>query len=81
MHADDALDAALHDAVAVLPAGSRSAPLAAERLLRAFATPAEEAAPRREPLSIRARADSPDGREGVAAFLAKRTPIFRSSAR
>jgi len=79
VHADDHLAAAVEDVVAVLRSGSRSAQVAAKRLLRETATPAEEAALRRETLSIRARAASPDGREGVAAFLGKRAPSFPST--
>jgi 2-(1,2-epoxy-1,2-dihydrophenyl)acetyl-CoA isomerase len=81
VHPDAELDAAVEDVVAVLRSGSRTAQVAAKRLLRETATPAEEAALRRETLSIRARAAGPDGREGVAAFLAKRTPSFPSSRR
>jgi len=40
---------------------------------------APEAAMRREALAIRGAAAGPDGREGVAAFLAKRDPVFPSS--
>jgi 2-(1,2-epoxy-1,2-dihydrophenyl)acetyl-CoA isomerase len=81
VHPDAELAAAVEDVVAVLRSGSRTAQVAAKRLLRETATPAEEAALRRETLSIRARAAGPDGREGVAAFLAKRTPSFPSSTR
>jgi 2-(1,2-epoxy-1,2-dihydrophenyl)acetyl-CoA isomerase len=81
VHPDAELAAAVEDVVAVLRSGSRTAQVAAKRLLRETATPAEEAALRRETLSIRARAAGPDGREGVAAFLAQRTPIFPSSTR
>ena len=81
VHPDAELAAAVDDVVAVLRSGSRTAQVAAKRLLRETATPAEEAALRRETLSIRARAAGPDGREGVAAFLAKRTPSCPSSTR
>ncbi|WP_369255404.1 enoyl-CoA hydratase-related protein [Geodermatophilus amargosae] len=81
VHPDDELAAAVDDVVAGLRAGSREAQVAAKRLLRETATPGAEAALRRETLSIRARAAGPDGREGVAAFLAKRTPGFPSSER
>ena len=81
VHPDAQLAAAVDDVVAVLRSGSRTAQVAAKRLLRETATPAEEVALRRETLWIRARAAGPDGREGVAAFLAKRTPSFPSSTR
>jgi 2-(1,2-epoxy-1,2-dihydrophenyl)acetyl-CoA isomerase len=80
VHPDDELDAAVEDVVGLLRSGSRAAQVAAKRLLRETATPAAETALRRETLSIRARAASPDGREGVSAFLAKRPPRFPSSA-
>jgi 2-(1,2-epoxy-1,2-dihydrophenyl)acetyl-CoA isomerase len=76
VHPDDQLDAAVQDVVEILRAGSRTAQVAAKRLLRETATPSAEAALRRETLSIRARAASPDGREGVTAFLEKRAPRF-----
>lgn len=79
VHPDDELDAAVEDVVGVLRSGSRTAQVAAKRLLREVATPGAEAALRRETLAIRARAASPDGREGVAAFLEKRAPGFPSS--
>ncbi|MGY1684644.1 enoyl-CoA hydratase-related protein [Geodermatophilus sp. SYSU D00867] len=79
VHPDAELDAAVEDVVATLRAGSRTAQVAVKHLLRETATPAAEAALRRETLSIRARAASADGREGVAAFLGKRPPHFPSS--
>lgn len=81
VHPDEELDAAADRLVAVLLAGSRTAQVAAKRLLREVALPGGEAALRRETLSVRACAASPDGREGVAAFVAKRPPVFPSSAR
>ena len=77
--ADDDLESATEEVLAVLRSGSRTAQVAAKRLMRETATPGAEAALRRETLSIRTRAASPDGREGVAAFLGKRTPKFPSS--
>ncbi len=62
--------------VASLAAGSGTANAAAKRLLREAVVPAPESALRKETLSIRALAGSPDGREGVAAFVEKRTPRF-----
>lgn len=81
VHADDELPAAVEDVIATLRAGSRTAQVATKRLLREAATPGAEAALRQETLSIRTCAASPDGREGVAAFLARRTPQFPSSTR
>ena len=80
VHPDDELEAAVERIVARLRVGSREAQVAAKRLLRESATPGAEAALRRETLSIRRLAADPDGREGVAAFLAKRPPVFPSSA-
>ncbi|GAA3528650.1 enoyl-CoA hydratase-related protein [Amycolatopsis ultiminotia] len=79
VHPDAELDRAVEGVVGVLRAGSRAAQVAVKRLARETSTPAEETALRRETLSIRARAASPDGREGVAAFLAKRAPEFPAS--
>jgi 2-(1,2-epoxy-1,2-dihydrophenyl)acetyl-CoA isomerase len=79
VHPDDELDAAVERVVAQLLAGSRTAQVAAKRLLREAAVPWEEGALRRETLSIRACAASPDGREGVAAFVAKRPAAFPST--
>ncbi|MFB7085244.1 enoyl-CoA hydratase/isomerase family protein [Streptomyces sp. NPDC056296] len=79
VHPDEQLDSAAEEVVRLLRAGSRTAQVASKRLLREAATPGAEAALRRETLSVRARAASLDGREGVAAFLAKRAPDFPSS--
>ena len=79
VHPDDELDAAVDRVVRTLLAGSRTAQVAAKRLLREVAVPWEEGALRRETLSIRACAAGPDGREGVRAFLAKRSPDFPSA--
>ncbi|KAA9151853.1 enoyl-CoA hydratase [Amycolatopsis acidicola] len=76
VHPDAELEAAVEEVVGVLRAGSRAAQVAVKRLARETATPAEESALRRETLSIRERAASADGREGVAAFLEKRAPAF-----
>lgn len=78
VHPDDELEGAVDTVVAQLLAGSRTAQVAAKRLLREVALPWAEGALRRETLSIRSCAASPDGREGVDAFVAKRTPTFPS---
>lgn len=78
VHEDAALTAAVSDVVTTLLAGSRTAQVGAKRLLRGQALPLPEGAMRRETLAIRTAANSPDGREGVAAFLAKRAPVFPS---
>ena len=80
VHPDDELDDALDRVVTTLLAGSRTAHVAAKRLLREVATPWAEGALRRETLSIRACAAGPDGREGVQAFVAKRRPSYPSAA-
>jgi 2-(1,2-epoxy-1,2-dihydrophenyl)acetyl-CoA isomerase len=79
VHPDGEMEAAVEDVVGLLRFGSRTAQVAAKRLLRETATPGAEAALRRETLSIRARAASPDGREGVVAFLEKRASDFSGS--
>jgi len=81
VHPDDELDAAVDRVVAQLLAGSRTAQVAAKRLLREVAMPWAEGALRRETLSIRSCAASPDGREGVDAFVTKRPPSFPSTER
>ena len=81
VHPDDQLDLAVDRVVAQLLAGSRTAQVAAKRLLREVALPWAEGALRRETLSIRACAASPDGREGVDAFVSKRPPSFPSTGR
>lgn len=72
----DELAATADQVVAGLAAGSATANAAAKRLLREVAVPAPETALRKESLSIRALAEGPDGREGVAAFVEKRAPRF-----
>ena len=79
VHPDDQLDLAVDRVVGQLLAGSRTAQVAAKRLLREVALPWAEGALRRETLSIRACAASPDGREGVDAFVGKRPPVFPSA--
>lgn len=79
VHPDDQLEAAVERIVAQLLAGSRSAQVAAKRLIREVALPWAEGALRRETLSIRECAASPDGREGVDAFVMKRPPTFPSA--
>jgi 2-(1,2-epoxy-1,2-dihydrophenyl)acetyl-CoA isomerase len=81
VHPDADLEAAADRVLAQLLAGSRTAQVAAKRLLREVAVPWAEGALRRETLSIRACADGADGREGVDAFVAKRPPAFPSAAR
>jgi 2-(1,2-epoxy-1,2-dihydrophenyl)acetyl-CoA isomerase len=80
VHPDGDLEAA-DRVVAQLLAGSRTAQVAAKRLIREVAVPWAEGALRRETLSIRACAASQDGREGVDAFVAKRPPAFPSAVR
>ena len=72
------LDDTVEKVVAQLAAGSATANAAAKRLLREAAVPAPESALRKESLSIRTLAASPDGVEGVAAFVAKRAPRFNA---
>ncbi len=72
------LEEAVEATVAGLAASSAAANGAAKRLLREIAAPTPETALRKESLSIRALAGSPDGVEGVAAFVEKRTPRFNA---
>ena len=64
--------------VAGLASSSAAANGAAKRLLREIAAPTPETALRKESLSIRTLAGSPDGVEGVAAFVEKRAPKFNA---
>lgn len=70
------LAAATDEVVAALTAGSREAQVAAKRLVRAAAEDGAESQLRREAESISRLGGGPSGREGVAAFLAKRPPKF-----
>jgi 2-(1,2-epoxy-1,2-dihydrophenyl)acetyl-CoA isomerase len=80
VHPDASLDAAVAALVDRLAHGSRAAQVAAKHLFRGRAVGDPESAMRLESLSIRAAGSGPDGREGIAAFLAKRRPSFPSSA-
>lgn len=77
---DAELGAATEEWVARLASGPATAQAATKRLLRESADAAPERALRREALGIRSAAESSDGREGVAAFLAKRPPEFGRAA-
>lgn len=79
VHPADELDAAVEKVVATLLAGSRSAQVSAKRLLRDKVAPDPAADLARETDGIAAAAGSPDGREGVRAFLDKRAPEFPSA--
>ena len=79
VHPDDELSAAVEKMVRTLVTGSREALVAAKNVIRCQAVPAPEAALRQETLAMRRQAGSPDGREGVAAFLEKRAANFPSS--
>lgn len=70
------LGACVDGVVATLLAGAAGSFASSKRLLREAAEPAPEARLRAESLAIRANAASPDGREGVTAFLEKRPASF-----
>ncbi|MCL2542533.1 MAG: enoyl-CoA hydratase-related protein [Nocardioidaceae bacterium] len=70
------LDAAVDAVVETLLAASPDGLAASKRLIREAAEAAPETALRREALSISRLGGSPNGREGVAAFLGKRAPRF-----
>jgi 2-(1,2-epoxy-1,2-dihydrophenyl)acetyl-CoA isomerase len=79
VHPAEELDAAVDKVVAQLLAGSRDAQVAAKHLLRGRAAPDAAAALDAETAGISRAAGSPDGREGVRAFLDKRAPSFPSA--
>lgn len=70
------LDASMQDVVSTLVNGSRTALAAAKHLIRSAATPQAETVLRREAETISKLAGTPDGREGMDAFLSKRRPSF-----
>lgn len=72
----DQLAAATDEVVATLLAGPAGALAATKRLVRDAAEAAPETALRKEAMSISGLAGTPDGREGIAAFLEKRAPRF-----
>ena len=80
VHTDESFEEGLNQVVAQLVAGSRPALVEAKRLIRTQGSPAPEAALRREVLAMREAAGSPDGAEGVVAFLEKRPPVFPSNS-
>lgn len=74
---DGELAAVVRTLVGQLTDGSGDAQGSVKRMLRVVADEAPEAALRRETVNIRRLAAGADGREGIAAFLAKRAPEFR----
>ena len=75
---DESLGQVTDEVVAGLLAGPAGAQADVKRLLREVAEPTPESVLRRETLAIRRNAATPDGREGVAAFLEKRPPRFNT---
>ena len=75
---DDALDAEAAALARRLADGPTRAHGAVKRLLRQSATHGFAEQMAEEARTIAALADGPDGREGVAAFLEKRSPRFRA---
>lgn len=80
VHQDAELPGAVASVVAQLVGGSRSAQVAAKRLIRteAIASPVETLA--RESATMAQSAGTPDGLEGVGAFLEKRPAVFNRGA-
>jgi 2-(1,2-epoxy-1,2-dihydrophenyl)acetyl-CoA isomerase len=81
VHPDDELEGAVDKVVSQLVSGSRRALVSAKRLIRQQAAPSPVEALHRETLAMAESAGSPDGREGVSAFLEKRPPVFGASDR
>ncbi|MCU1600075.1 MAG: enoyl-CoA hydratase [Frankiales bacterium] len=79
VHPAEDLDAAVEKVVTTLRSGSRAAQVSAKRLLRDKVAPDPIVDMDRETDGISTAAASPDGREGVRAFLDKRPPQFPSS--
>lgn len=80
VHPDRELPGAADALVAQLLAGSRSAQVAAKRLLRGRSQPEPEQAMALETAAISAAVAGPDGQEGLRAFFAKAPPDFPSSS-
>ena len=80
VHPDPDLPGAAEAVVAQLLAGSRSAQVAAKRLLRDRSHPDPEHAMAVETAAISAAVASADGQEGLRAFFAKSRPTFPSSS-
>ena len=80
VHPDAELGGAAEAVVAQLLAGSRSAQVAAKRLLRDHSESAPEQAMALETRAISTAVAGPDGQEGLRAFFAKSTPAFPSSS-
>lgn len=77
VHPDDEIDAAVEQVIDTLRSGSRSAQVATKRLLRGRSMVDAGGDLDIEKATIARAANSPDGREGVQAFLEKRAPEFR----
>lgn len=73
---DEGLEDAAREVAVTIANGSRGASVAVKRLLRQSLTTSLDDQLAAEADAIAAAADSPDGREGVAAFLEKRRPDF-----
>ena len=80
VHPAGELDAAVDKVVGQLLAGSRDAQVTAKHLLRARAGADAAQALDDETAGISRAAASADGREGVRAFLEKRSPAFPSAS-
>jgi 2-(1,2-epoxy-1,2-dihydrophenyl)acetyl-CoA isomerase len=75
--ADDDLGAAVDELAGAIAAGATGAYGAVKRLMRSSFATTLESQLADEAATIARLAAAPEGREGVSAFLAKRTPNFR----